>query len=96
MLRSPSSQDSTPFRFTEDTKATDYYGAQLAQAGYEYVLLACPSAQTTATVFQFFGRYYGSETLNSGITGEPLTADIFIGVVYYQRLRQMVSDKYEP
>ena len=41
-----------------------------------------------------FGRYYGSETLYSGITGEPLTADIFIGVVYYQRLRQMVSDKY--
>jgi DNA-directed RNA polymerase I subunit RPA2 len=41
-------------------------------------------------------RYYGSETLYSGITGEPLTADIFIGVVYYQRLRQMVSDKYEP
>ena len=35
-----------------------------------------------------------SETLYSGITGEPLTADIFIGVVYYQRLRQMVSDKY--
>lgn len=39
-------------------------------------------------------RYYGSETLYSGITGEPLTADIFLGVVYYQRLRQMVSDKY--
>ena len=36
-----------------------------------------------------------SETLYSGITGEPLTADIFIGVVYYQRLRQMVSDKYQ-
>ena len=44
----------------------------------------------------FLCRYYGSETLYSGITGEPLTADIFIGVVYYQRLRQMVSDKYEP
>ena len=41
-----------------------------------------------------FRRYYGSETLYSGITGEPLTADIFLGVVYYQRLRQMVSDKY--
>ncbi len=51
-------------------------------------------APPTATASQLSARYYGSETLYSGITGEPLTADIFIGVVYYQRLRQMVSDKY--
>jgi DNA-directed RNA polymerase beta subunit len=50
---------------------------------------ACPSPLSF-----LFCRYYGSETLYSGITGEPLTADIFLGVVYYQRLRQMVSDKY--
>lgn len=37
--------------------------------------------------------YYGSEPLYSGLHGTELHADIFIGVVYYQRLRHMVSDK---
>lgn len=31
----------------------------------------------------------------SGITGEPFAADIYMGVVYYQRLRHMVGDKYQ-
>ena len=31
----------------------------------------------------------------SGITGQELAADIYIGVVYYQRLRHMVNDKYQ-
>eukprot|EP00941_MAST-03F_sp_MAST-3F-sp1_P004303 g4303.t1 len=38
-------------------------------------------------------NYYGSEPMYSGVTGEELQADIFIGCVYYQRLRHMVSDK---
>ena len=37
--------------------------------------------------------YYGTERMYSGVTGEALSADIYIGVVYYQRLRHMVSDK---
>ena len=31
----------------------------------------------------------------SGIFGNEMTADIYLGVVYYQRLRHMVSDKYQ-
>jgi DNA-directed RNA polymerase I subunit RPA2 len=38
-------------------------------------------------------NYYGSEPLYSGISGKVMQAEIFIGVVYYQRLRHMVSDK---
>jgi DNA-directed RNA polymerase I subunit RPA2 len=37
--------------------------------------------------------YYGSEPLYNGLTGNLMHADIFIGVVFYQRLRHMVSDK---
>lgn len=38
-------------------------------------------------------NYYGSEPMYSGIYGTELQCHIFIGVVYYQRLRHMVSDK---
>ena len=40
-------------------------------------------------------NYYGSETLYSGSSGLMMEAEIFMGVVYYQRLRHMVSDKYQ-
>ncbi|KAM4591755.1 DNA-directed RNA polymerase I subunit RPA2 [Odontesthes bonariensis] len=40
-------------------------------------------------------NYYGTERLYSGLSGQELEADIFIGVVYYQRLRHMVSDKFQ-
>jgi len=38
-------------------------------------------------------NYCGSEPMYSGIAGTELRADIFVGLVYYQRLRHMVSDK---
>lgn len=37
--------------------------------------------------------YCGKDYLTSGITGEPLTAYIFFGPVYYQKLKHMVLDK---
>lgn len=55
------------------------------------------------TATNYFGQelvkagynYYGNEPMYSGITGEEFQADIYIGVVYYQRLRHMVKDKYQ-
>lgn len=55
------------------------------------------------TAIDYFGHqlmkagynYYGNEPMYSGITGQELAADIYIGVVYYQRLRHMVNDKYQ-
>ncbi|ORZ39931.1 hypothetical protein BCR44DRAFT_56969 [Catenaria anguillulae PL171] len=67
-------QDATPFKFTEDFKASDHFGEQLRAAGYSY---------------------YGNEPMYSGITGQEFKADIYLGIVYYQRLRHMVSDKYQ-
>ncbi|KAL7770611.1 hypothetical protein CFE70_000549 [Pyrenophora teres f. teres 0-1] len=40
-------------------------------------------------------NYYGNEPMYSGFTGEELHADIYIGVVYYQRLRHMINDKFQ-
>ena len=35
----------------------------------------------------------GNETLFNGFTGEPFKVDIFMGPVYYQRLKHLVKDK---
>lgn len=40
-------------------------------------------------------NYHGAEVLYSGVFGTELTCEIFIGPVYYQRLRHMVSDKFQ-
>lgn len=37
----------------------------------------------------------GHEPMYSGITGQELQMDIYLGVVYYQRLRHMVNDKFQ-
>ncbi|XP_061634769.1 DNA-directed RNA polymerase I subunit RPA2 [Phyllopteryx taeniolatus] len=68
------SHDATPFAFSEDNSALDYFGEMLRAGGY---------------------NYYGTERLYSGTSGLELEADIFVGVVYYQRLRHMVSDKFQ-
>ncbi len=36
---------------------------------------------------------YGSEVLYNGYTGEMMTSKIFVGPIYYQRLKHMVEDK---
>lgn len=66
--------DATPFKFTEENSAIDYFGKLLEDCGYSY---------------------YGTERLYSGVDGRELKADIFFGVVHYQRLRHMVSDKWQ-
>ncbi|EZF72770.1 hypothetical protein H105_05053 [Trichophyton soudanense CBS 452.61] len=67
-------QDSTPFQFSEEATAGDFFGKQLQKAGY---------------------NFHGNEPMYSGITGREFAADIYIGVVYYQRLRHMVNDKFQ-
>jgi len=57
---------------------------------------------TRVTVKDISGRLhdmgfqrFGNERVMSGHTGRPLTNKIFIGPVYYQRLKHMVSDKVQ-
>ncbi|KAL8740209.1 MAG: hypothetical protein Q9190_007066, partial [Brigantiaea leucoxantha] len=40
-------------------------------------------------------NHYGNEPMYSGITGCEFAADIYVGVVFYQRLRHMVNDKFQ-
>lgn len=40
-------------------------------------------------------NFHGNEPMYSGVTGKEFAADIYLGVVYYQRLRHMVSDKFQ-
>jgi DNA-directed RNA polymerase I subunit RPA2 len=40
-------------------------------------------------------NYHGNEPMYSGITGTEFKTDVFIGVVFYQRLRHMVNDKFQ-
>merc|ERR1712194_624147 len=40
-------------------------------------------------------RRYGNVRIFNGHTGRPLTNKIFVGPVYYQRLKHMVSDKVQ-
>ena len=40
-------------------------------------------------------NYHGTETLYSGTDGTEMQAQIFFGVIHYQRLRHMVSDKFQ-
>jgi len=55
------------------------------------------------TAIDYFGRllelggynYYGTERMYSGIYGCEMEASIFFGIVHYQRLRHMVSDKWQ-
>ncbi|XP_015126829.1 DNA-directed RNA polymerase I subunit RPA2 [Diachasma alloeum] len=55
------------------------------------------------TAVEYFGKllelggynYYGTERMYNGIDGREMSCEIFFGVVHYQRLRHMVSDKWQ-
>ena len=50
--------------------------------------------KTIAAELQKLGyESYGNEILYNGLTGEQLETSIFIGPVFYQRLKHMVTDK---
>ncbi len=50
--------------------------------------------KTIASELQKLGyESYGNEVMYNGLTGEQLETSIFIGPVFYQRLKHMVNDK---
>ncbi|CAD7700122.1 unnamed protein product [Ostreobium quekettii] len=55
--------------------------------------LASSVAEISETLVAHGFNYCGKDFLTSGITGEPLQGYIFMGPVYYQKLKHMVLDK---
>lgn len=75
-------QDSTPFR-ESGADGQEHLGKEDVQRVFCEELL------------KHGFNYYGNEPMYSGITGQELRTDIYLGVVYYQRLRHMVNDKFQ-
>ena len=52
-----------------------------------------PEAKLREALKRLGFRSDGKEVMYDGITGERLEAEVFVGIVYYQRLHHMVADK---
>eukprot|EP00871_Galdieria_phlegrea_P004629 jgi/Galph1/5167/GphlegSOOS_G3882.1 len=52
-----------------------------------------PLEECAKMLVQHGFSYTGKDILYSGMTGEPLNAYVFMGPVYYQKLKHMVKDK---
>lgn len=65
---------------TQDASAFDHDGEQLVQ-------------QLGDILHSMGYERHGNERMYNGFTGEPISADIFIGPAYYQRLKHLVSSK---
>ncbi|KRZ16707.1 DNA-directed RNA polymerase I subunit RPA2, partial [Trichinella zimbabwensis] len=84
--------DATPFKFSDEQPAVEYFGQLLTKGNVD--LKNCLIKQLTSLIEAGY-NYYGNERMYSGIDGRMLEVDIFFGVVYYQRLRHMVADKFQ-
>lgn len=51
------------------------------------------AGEASSTLLKYGFSYVGKDMLYSGISGEPLQVYIFMGPVFYQKLKHMVMDK---
>uniref|UniRef100_A0A1I7WR67 DNA-directed RNA polymerase subunit beta n=1 Tax=Heterorhabditis bacteriophora TaxID=37862 RepID=A0A1I7WR67_HETBA len=68
----------------------------LSQVGFVYrdrYIYICEVADVCEELASHGYNYMGKDTLTSGITGQQLSAYIYFGPIYYQKLKHMVLDK---
>ncbi|EDN09804.1 DNA-directed RNA polymerase III 130 kDa polypeptide [Histoplasma mississippiense (nom. inval.)] len=68
-------------------------GILSGQFGYGTAFGGSPVEEMSAILVDHGFSYGGKDYLTSGITGEPLPAYVFMGPIYYQKLKHMVQDK---
>ncbi|CDR95040.1 DNA-directed RNA polymerase, beta subunit, putative [Babesia bigemina] len=100
-------QDATCFRtypkqMKTGNKWIDHGGLKgWEERGGRYMTEEEEAAQTEDDVVDYFGKtllqagydYYGTESMYCGTLGTEIKTHIFVGCIFYQRLRHMVSDK---
>jgi DNA-directed RNA polymerase III subunit RPC2 len=60
---------------------------------YGTAFAGSPVADMSEELLRHGFSYSGKDYLTDGITGEPLPAYVFMGPIYYQKLKHMVADK---
>ena len=68
-------------------------GVLSGEFGYGTPFGGTPVEEASAILIENGFSYGGKDYLTSGITGEPLPAYVFMGPIYYQKLKHMVQDK---
>ncbi|GIX64657.1 DNA-directed RNA polymerase I RPA2 [Babesia caballi] len=100
-------QDATCFRkyprqVRTGNKWIDHGGLKgWEERGGRYMTPEEDAAATEDDVVDYFGKtllqagynYYGTESMYCGTLGTEIKTHIFVGCIFYQRLRHMVSDK---
>jgi DNA-directed RNA polymerase subunit B len=70
-------------------KASAAVGKQLAGTPFTHT----PVEEIRKVLLNYGFMPSGNEVMYNGLTGEPLEVEVFVGIVYYQRLHHMVKDK---
>ena len=68
-------------------------GVLAGQHGYGTCFGGSPVEEMSQILVDHGFSYGGKDYLTSGITGEPLQFYVFMGPIYYQKLKHMVQDK---